>query len=349
MSQLLWQNPVLLRELDERLRTRRSAIMLTVWLLVLGGIVLFSYSVEIANGNQFGFESNLFEAARVGQNIFDWLLFFMVILVLFLVPGFTAASIAGERERQTLLPMQVTLLRPIDIVVGKVAASIVFTLLLIASTMPVLAFVWLVGGVTLGEVLAAISMTAFAALVMACVTVGCSALVRRVPAATVTAYGVVIAMALGSLVVWAMLDSIDSQRGFDQVDPPTIVLAVNPFFGVADVADSRESMEYGWVETPMAAARETLRITRIAGPVPLEAPRIDVGAIEEMVIEGPNGQPMVVPAPLPPDFGPEFFDERVRDEGFPFWLQYVLVSGTVALLALAVATWRVRTPARTER
>ena len=40
----------------------------------------------------------------------------MMSLVLFLVPAFTASSVAGERTRQTLIPVQMTSLGPFDIV-----------------------------------------------------------------------------------------------------------------------------------------------------------------------------------------------------------------------------------------
>ena len=50
----------------------------------------------------------------------------MVVLVLFFVPGLAAGAIAGERERQTLATLQVTLLRPRSILVGKIAAALAY-------------------------------------------------------------------------------------------------------------------------------------------------------------------------------------------------------------------------------
>ena len=91
------------------------------------------------------------EFAAVGRSIFEWLVFFMLLLVLFLVPGLTSGAIAGERERQTLVPLQVTLLRPWQIVVGKLGASFAFLALLVVATAPLLVVAYLIGGVTIAD------------------------------------------------------------------------------------------------------------------------------------------------------------------------------------------------------
>jgi len=167
MSRLLWNNPVLQRELHERIASRRTIVLITIWTVLLCLITALYYASEVSNsfGNSFDpFDSSVLRLARIGQNMFDLLLFFMIGLVLFIVPGFTAASIAGERERQTLIPMQVSLLRPLDIVVGKIASSVVFVLILIAITTPILAFAYIIGGITIRDVFVSLAMLTFSAL-----------------------------------------------------------------------------------------------------------------------------------------------------------------------------------------
>src|SRR5205085_1967042 len=70
-------------------------------------------------------------ASSAGRSIYHWLLFVMLALICFIVPGLTAGAIAGERERQTLIPLQITLLSPRSIVFGKLLASLAFVVLLL--------------------------------------------------------------------------------------------------------------------------------------------------------------------------------------------------------------------------
>ncbi|MDE0269542.1 MAG: ABC transporter permease subunit [Acidimicrobiaceae bacterium] len=49
----------------------------------------------------------------------------IIVMVFVVVPPFGATSIAGERRSRTLVPIQLSLLRPFDIVWGKVVASVV--------------------------------------------------------------------------------------------------------------------------------------------------------------------------------------------------------------------------------
>jgi len=360
MRRLFWGNPVLLRELRERVLSGRTMVMVTAWIAVLSAIVALYYTSEVGSSLSGGFNgrfgNDVLRLARVGQNMFDWVLFFMIGLVLFLVPGFTAASIAGERERRTLLPMQVTLLRPIDIIAGKISASVAFTLLLIALTAPILGFALIIGGVTIRDVVLTLAMVIFTALCLACITVACSSVVRKVPGAIITAYGIVVLLVLGSLMAWGFAGLVDSRRGFDQVNPPTTLLATNPFFAVADVTGDgpQDRFRYG-AETPLAAAREALRIGNEFGdgPIPIDA----AIPVPPPFIPGPDGQMIPIPVPIPPQPGELILNQRRDellaaqrfDEKLPFWSRYLLVMGGLSAASVWVAARNVRTPAKTER
>ena len=133
-------NPVLARELRERARGRRTFIILTVALAVLASILDLVYTAtRPANTINGVFDLNALDSARSGRQIFDTMLLLILLLVCFLVPGLTAGAITGERERQTLVPLQVTLLKPRSIVLGKVASSLAFVILMLIATAPLLA------------------------------------------------------------------------------------------------------------------------------------------------------------------------------------------------------------------
>ena len=140
MSERRPLNPVLARELRIRLRGRQAWILLTLYLLLLAFTLFLVYQGESGslggNNDPFSIPSPT-RFASVGRSVFEALMMIMLLLVLFLVPGFTSGALAGERERQTLVPLQVTLMRPWQIVVGKLTASFAFLALLVVATAPV--------------------------------------------------------------------------------------------------------------------------------------------------------------------------------------------------------------------
>src|SRR5690606_41945725 len=123
------------------------------------------------------------------------------------------------RERQTLVPLQVTLMRPVSILLGKIGASTAFLLLLLVASMPLLAVSYLIGGVSVGQVLAAVAMVAFTGVGLAAISAGISACVRRVQVATVLSYAATLALVVGTLLAYAVAAMIDSSRGVDAADP----------------------------------------------------------------------------------------------------------------------------------
>ena len=70
------------------------------------------------------------------------------IMLLFIVPALTAASISGERERQTLDLMLTTLLTPAQIVSGKLLSALSVMVLLVVSSFPPISMVLVFGGIT---------------------------------------------------------------------------------------------------------------------------------------------------------------------------------------------------------
>ena len=104
-------NPVLDRELKERVRGLRTAVVITVYIGLLSLLAYADYWSETRNDTQFfrGDVSQLSQA-RTGRTMSDALVIASLLLACFIVPGLTAAGIAGERDRQTLVPLQVTLL-----------------------------------------------------------------------------------------------------------------------------------------------------------------------------------------------------------------------------------------------
>lgn len=321
-------NPVLSRELTERMRSPRAMIMLTIYLSVLGAIVLLVYRAQAsANSNSFG-SSPVTQLAGVGQSLFEWTILLVLLLVLFLVPGFTAGSVAGERERQTLLPMQVTLLRPIDIVLGKIGASVMFTILLVVATLPLLTVSYLIGGIRLTEVFAGLTMVLFTALVVAALSVACSTFMKRGQTSTVLAYALVLFLLVGPAIAYAVAWQVDQSRGVDRADPPQFVFAPNPVVALADLTGDdpyeRQFDQFGYSGNTFSP------LTELRSGITPDASFDDVQFDQ---------------------FGNPTFDQSDAPStpAVPLWVLYTGLTSVLTAIAVAASVSRLRTPAETER
>ena len=347
-------NPVLARELRVRLRGGRAWLLLTVYLVLLGAICFLVYEAESGGGSTpfadpFSPPSPT-QFAAVGRSIFEWLVFFMLLLVLFLVPGLTSGALAGERERQTIVPLQVTLLRPWQIVVGKLGASFAFLALLVLATAPLLSIAYLIGGVTVGTVLKGLGLVLFTGLTMTCLTLLVSGVFRRVQGATVAAYSLMLVLTLGSFLVWVGAGIVDRSRGDDPTNPPAYLLATNPLFAAADVlADEDVLDDGGGLSSPFRPLENALLQARYegfgGGVVPgAPFPADDVGFRGGVAVTtSDEGGGRII--------GFDGFGRPIRenDEGWPFWATSFITLYVLAVAGAAVAVWRLRSPAKAER
>jgi ABC-type transport system involved in multi-copper enzyme maturation permease subunit len=231
-------NPVLARELKERMRRRRSAVVLTLYLVFLTGALWILY---VGAGTGVGGPGAL-RLASLGRAAFQTLLFVMLLLVCFIVPALAAGGVAGERERRTLAPLQVTLLRPRSILLGKLAASLVFVAYLVVATLPLIGVSFLLGGVEPGEVVRGVGMVLAVAAALGSLALTCSTLMRRVQGATVVSYAVVALLVVGTFVAFGaqMLVDREGPRGRAQ-----LLVALNPLMATADVLSHSPADGFG--------------------------------------------------------------------------------------------------------
>lgn len=307
----LRNNPVLRRELVERVRGVKVVLFVTAWLALLIAILWLAYQGSVAISQGFGPAVN--DIGRIGRQIFEWVLFGMLILVLFLVPGLTAGAITGERERQTLVPLQMTMMRPRDIIIGKLSAALAFLVLLVVAAMPLLGVSFLIGGFTLWDILRGLLMLIFTGLVLGSMCVAISSRLRRTTAATVLSYGLAFVFAVGSffaMAAWSIASSVDGGDG----EPPAELLAFSPFAAVGDSLPRGEgALFFQETISPFGGMRS--------------------------LIDG-LGQ------------GDQRFDEDGRDiddRGPRIWIYYVVIGTVLMVGSVRVSSRAVSTPADSER
>jgi ABC-type transport system involved in multi-copper enzyme maturation permease subunit len=232
---------IMTKELRSRMRGRRAFIVLTVYLGILALLTYGVYTVIAPNARTMGGAglANANASALIGQSVFTALSFFQLILVCFIAPAFTAGQISLEREKQTLDLLVSTPLRPAAIVLGKLAAALAFVVLMIVAALPIVAIVLMYGGATVGDLVRQQVVLLVTALLLGAIGLFYSALLKRTQAATVLTYITMLAMTLGTtllfIFLWAVLsNSTEPNFGRPRV-PPEQVLYANPGVAMLDV------------------------------------------------------------------------------------------------------------------
>src|SRR5688572_5004364 len=272
------------KDLRGRMRGRREFAIITIYLVLLGGFALMAERlVEARAHNRFG-GTPAFPSAQIGQGIFAALLMLMTLQVVFLAASSTAGSISLEREKQTLELLIATPISSLAIVVGKLFSALVYVFLLIAASIPLMAVVFVYGGVGPEDVLRGYIVLVATALGLGSFGLLCSSLVKRTTAATaITIFGV-LAITIGTIFVlgfWQAMGRFDDQgrrEGLFGIRSPAVLAYLNPFVAQADVMCGTEStFGGGWcgIVSGLVPSDDGIVFLEEPMPMPMPEPAID--------------------------------------------------------------------------
>lgn len=185
------KNPVWRKEIRGTARTVKTSIGLFLFNALLG-----IWTIGWFHESFHGIAGMRYEEYAYISDIYVMLAAVEYIMLAFIIPAVTAGAIAGEREKQTLDILLTTPMCCWQIIWGKLVSSIGTMLLYIVSSLPIFSIVFLIGGVSLLDVV----FTVFYAFVFS-VFIGSfgilfSTLFKRSILATVTSYGVEILVCL---------------------------------------------------------------------------------------------------------------------------------------------------------
>ena len=186
-------NPVYKREMAVRARSPRIPVLIMLFNGILAAAALlnmYSSIVQVRISNTIRYESFLQLYAFVATLEF--------LLLMFIMPALTSASISGERERHTLELMFTTRLLAADIVAGKLMSALSQLLVMAFSSFPVLLLTFVYGSMNLKDL--ALLMFCFVTVALFCGSLGifASALMRRSTFSNVVTYGTLLAAVAGT-------------------------------------------------------------------------------------------------------------------------------------------------------
>jgi len=256
---------IMVKELRSRMRGRRAFIVLTVYLAILALITYGVYVAVAPNargiiGGGFGGGGQANASALIGQSIFTLLSIFQLILICFIAPAFTAGQISLEREKQTLDLLISTPMRPGAIVIGKLAAALAFVVLMIVAAVPITAIVLMYGGASVDDIVRQQLVLLATALALGSIGLFFSALLKRTQAATVLTYISVLALTLGTTMIFIFWTVVANQteNGFGVGQPkraPEQLMYVNPGIAMLDVVANTEPGGFGAISGMLAQLR----------------------------------------------------------------------------------------------
>lgn len=250
-------NPVLSREIKERMRSPRATVILVVYLALLAGVLYLTYRLGLLTlqSQMFGggFIGSSTGASALGRAMFEVLAILLLGLVAFIAPGASTGSIAGERERGTLQLLQVTLLKPQSIVLGKLAASLGYVLLLLVASLPLFTVALILGGVTPGQAARGLLVITALAIFLATVGTYLSSIARRTLHATIGTYAITFVLLFGTILTYGA-ERIARSSGFPQLAGRPVSTYLNPFAALADaVVDPRGN---SFIPSPLSIAAQ---------------------------------------------------------------------------------------------
>lgn len=234
-------NPIVSKEYRSRMRTWRSPLAMTVYILLIGGL---GWAIFAAMASSARNSYNGGQAANYGQGLFIALLIFQMVLLTFITPALTAGAISSERERQTIDLLFVTRIPPFSILWGKLLASMSFVLLLLLLSVPIFSLVFLFGGIELDQVVVSFLVTAVAALTLGIVGIACSTAARRTLPATVAAYAAAFILLAGPL-LYGLLFPTDSNPQSTTPPAAPAITYLSPIIPLITIATNSSLGGYG--------------------------------------------------------------------------------------------------------
>lgn len=326
-------------ELRQRVRSSRWKVMLGLFFATIG--LLSGLTMWVS-----GFDDTS------GDFLYGAVAWLVLTLGLLVAPSLTSTSVNGDRGAGTLAPLQMTLLTPAEIAVGKLLAGWLTALAFLATAVPFLLLAMVPGGTGIGRFLVTTVMMALVLLAVCAIAIGWSALTARSVSSAVMTYLTTAFLCIGTLILFGLslplvtsdervrvLENPPLPQDFDyttdipvedcvettavrsvsRTDATWWLLAANPYVVVADAAPGGEGSDaFSLIKSGVRAAQ--------AGP---DEPLNECWA-SNVTGEGASlGDP---------------FGGSLGSSGIPVWPFGLAINLGLGALGIAVAVRRLATP-----
>ena len=214
-----WNNPILRRELKVNVRSRKAVAFVLLLTFILSAVILLLWP-----------RTGVFAEANTDE-IFTIFLTTNLALIILMTPGFTATAITDERENESFALLFSSLLRPHEILAGKLIGSLAMAFILLIISLPVTAILALSGGISISLLVRAYVVIMLATLTYGLFGLAVSALCQRSFTSLLLTYVGILILAgatwLPSVLLSNFIGAPDLWQGVRSLSPFEALFALN--------------------------------------------------------------------------------------------------------------------------
>ena len=221
----LMPNPLFIKEFRIQMRGRETHAVSTVYVLVLSALTV-SLIWQASTG-----QPTL--GPEYGRGMFLAFAMVLVLAISMICPAFAVGAVSSERERLTFDQLRVTLLRPHQVLIGKVGPVLAYSLILLVAALPMIVLLAPAGGISTTEVALCYLIAFVSALAFSLVGLMWSSLYAGTRAATTMTYATISLFIFGTAMVPVTLSRVFGLYVNRVLQD--LCMALNPFHAVASI------------------------------------------------------------------------------------------------------------------
>lgn len=222
---VLFDNPVLKRELRGRLRLRKLSG--NAWRVVAAVVCLV-----VARYYYILLRSVVRGRADDALSLWVDVSYLALGLIVILAPALSATAISQEQEQQTWELLKMTRLSGWQVILGKWLARQSIPMLVLVIGLPLILVCGFRGNVATLSMIADYGYIILNSAFFSAMGLWCSSVIRRTPAATAVSLLLVGVLSLGTLLVDSLISMLSRTDSFDYY-----TMWINPFYGMYVIDD----------------------------------------------------------------------------------------------------------------
>ncbi len=213
-------NPIFKRELQQFLKSGKIVTTMIALVCLLSVFLYFLWP-----------RTAVFSMASTeSKQVFTVFLICNLAFVLVIVPTFCATSITNEKENNSFIMLYTTLLKPHNILSGKLLSSLSMISILIICTLPVSALCSLSGGINLPVLMKAYVIIFVASLTFGVMSLAVSAMCERSSASLIISYLLIAIISGGTWLPYALFGNKPAM-----MDTLLTIRSLSPFDAIYSV------------------------------------------------------------------------------------------------------------------
>lgn len=203
-------NPIVKKDVKVQSRSMKICWGVFIYELILAFV--FFIAILAIRQDSYYTTDNIYSSM---VQLYPTLAVTQLVILGIVVPVRTAASISGERERQTFDIMMTTGMTPFSVVMGKVTTAIIQSMLFVVASMPVMALPFIIGGMSWGYLFCFLGLALLISFFSASIGILCSSLCRKSISAVIMSYGFYLVFFLGTFLPYYLYMIVEEYRYFN--------------------------------------------------------------------------------------------------------------------------------------